>query len=229
MFWFRAIKRQKNNYTKADCKTALQSALNNNNFDMKTNTIGPPSNHVEFDKAYSTLSHWMWTDTRIPSELKRLIEANKPQTSLELGCGLGRFSKFMANQKIQATGVDYSSVAIEKAKKRVANERHKPTYLVGDVTHLEILSEPFDVSFDVGCFHCLDKDDQQNYVKEVYRLLKPGGTHLIWVLDESPSNIKLTPEYMSYIFGENFQLQKSQRSRRRVVFVASHWYWLIRK
>ncbi|MDR1091153.1 MAG: class I SAM-dependent methyltransferase, partial [Prevotella sp.] len=84
---------------------------------MGTNTFGPPSNNVEFDKAYSSLSHWAWTDTRIPRELKELIEANKPQTSLELGCGLGRFSRFMASQKIEATAIDFSAVAIEKATK----------------------------------------------------------------------------------------------------------------
>lgn len=196
---------------------------------METNTFGPPSNNVEFDKAYSSLSHWAWTDARIPRELKKLIEAEKPRTSLELGCGLGRFSKFMAGQKIQATGVDFSAVAIEKAKKRVAGDRYKPTFLVGDVTNLEMLSEPFDVSFDVGCFHCLERGDQQNYVKEIYRLLKPGGTHLIWALDNSPSNIRLTPDYIKEVFGNNFELRKSQSSRRRVVFVASHWYCLKRK
>lgn len=196
---------------------------------METNTFGPPSNNVEFDKAYSSLSHWAWTDTRIPRELKELIEAVKPRTSLELGCGLGRFSKFMAGQKIQATGVDFSAVAIEKAKERVAGDNCKPTYLVGDVTNLKMLSQPFDVSFDVGCFHCLDKEGQQNYVKEIYRLLKPGGTHLIWALDNSPSNIKLTPDYIKDVFGNNFELQKSLHSRRRVIFVASHWYWLKRK
>ncbi|MFV0538723.1 MAG: class I SAM-dependent methyltransferase [Dysgonomonas sp.] len=196
---------------------------------METNTFGPPSNNVEFDKAYSSLSHWVWTDARIPRELKKLIEAEKPRTSLELGCGLGRFSKFMAGQKIQATGVDFSAVAIEKAKKRVAEDRYKPTFLVGDVTNLEMLSEPFDVSFDIGCFHCLERGEQQNYVKEICRLLKPGGTHLIWALDNSPSNIRLTPDYIKEVFGNNFELRKSQSSRRRVVFVASHWYWLKRK
>ncbi len=196
---------------------------------METNTFGPPSNNVEFDKAYSSLSHWAWTDTRIPRELEELIESDKPRTSLELGCGLGRFSKFMAGQKMQATGVDFSAVAIEKAKKRVVGDRYKPTFLVGDVTNLKMLTEPFDVSFDVGCFHCLERGEQQNYVKEIHRLLKPGGTHLIWALDNSPSNIRLTPDYIKEVFGNNFELRKSQSSRRRVVFVASHWYWLKRK
>ncbi|SHF15212.1 class I SAM-dependent methyltransferase [Dysgonomonas macrotermitis] len=195
---------------------------------MEIITSGPPSNNVEFDQAYSSLSHWTWSDIRIPRELKELIETCKPRTSLELGCGLGRFSRFVASRKVEATGVDFSAVAIYKADQRVAEDKHRPTYLVGDVTDLKMLSEPFDVSFDVGCFHCLTSEGQQSYVKEVHRLLKPGGTHLVWALDQSPNDMKLSPEYIKKIFGNGFRLQKSQRSRRRVIFVPSHWYWLVR-
>jgi ubiquinone/menaquinone biosynthesis C-methylase UbiE len=155
------------------------------------------------------------------------VTTNNPKTSLELGCGLGRFSSFMAEQGVKATGIDFSSVAIEKAKKRVANNEHKPAFLVGDVTNLEMITEQFDVSFNVGCFHCLNEEGQQKYVSEIYRLLKPGATHLIWALDDSPSQIKLTPEYIAKIFGARFQVVKSEPSRRRIV--SSHWYWLVRE
>ena len=191
----------------------------------ETKKTGPPSTNDEFDKAYNSIIHWMWSDIRVPKEIKRLALDYRPKTSLELGCGLGRYSQFMASKKIQATGVDFSSVAIRKASIRVAVEEYKPTYLVGDVTNLNGLTEPFDVSFDVGCFHCLDKEGHRRYAKEVRRLLKPGGIHLIWALDHSPSNLILTPDYMANMFAEDFQLQEARRSRRRVLFVASHWYW----
>jgi ubiquinone/menaquinone biosynthesis C-methylase UbiE len=132
----------------------------------------------------------------------------------------------MAEQGIKATGVDFSSVAIEKAKKRVANSEHKPTFLVGDVTNLEMFNEQFDISFDVGCFHCLNGEGQQKYVSEIYRLLKPGATHLIWALDSAPSDIKITPDYIAKTFENGFQLVNSMFSRRRII--ASHWYWLTR-
>jgi len=182
----------------------------------------------EFDKVYrSFIGPLIWTDSRIPKELKEIVELNNPKTSLELGCGLGIFSSFMASQGIKATGVDFSSVAIEKANKRVANNTDKPVYIVGDVTNLEIINKQFDVSYDVGCFHCLNEESQQKYVSEIYRLLKPGATHLIWALDSSPSGIKLSPDYIAKQFENNFQLKKSTFSRRRIV--ASHWYWLVRE
>ena len=181
----------------------------------------------EFNKVYRSIGHWIWTDNRIPKELKEIVELHNPKTSLELGCGLGIFSSFMASQGIKATGVDFSSVAIEKANKRVANNTVKPQYIVGDVTNLKKIDRQFDFSFDVGCFHCLNEEGHQKYVSEIYRLLKPGATHLIWGMDSSPSDIKLNPKYIEQTFGEHFLLAQSKFSRRRIA--SSHWYWLIRK
>ena len=187
-----------------------------------------PSTSEQFNKVYSSpLAPWAWGDIRIPKELIELVKTNNPKTSLEFGCGLGRFSRFMVNQGIKTTGVDFSSVAIENAKKRVANDKHKPTFLVGDVTNLEMIKDQFDVSYDVGCFHCLNEDGMQKYVSQVYRLLKPGGSHLIWALDNSPSDIVLNPEYIAKTFENGFQLVNSKFSRRRII--ASHWYWLVRE
>jgi ubiquinone/menaquinone biosynthesis C-methylase UbiE len=181
----------------------------------------------EFNKVYRSIGHWIWTDNRIPKELKGIVEVHNPKTSLELGCGIGIFSSFMASQGIKATGVDFSSVAIDKATKRVAYKTDKPEFIVGDVTNLKNIDKQFDVSFDVGCFHCLNEGSQQKYVSEIHRLLKPGATHLIWAMDSSPSGIKLSPKNIEQTFGEHFKLDQSKFSRRRIA--SSHWYWLIRK
>ncbi len=195
------------------------------------NTTTRPSDapffNSEFDNIYSSALHWMWTDIRIPKKLKQLIAENKPKTSLELGCGIGNFSTYFAKQGIEATAVDFSSVAIEKAKRQTENLKQKPTFLVGDVTNLANINSKFDVSFDIGCFHCLDKDGQQKYVNEIARLLKIGGTHLIWAINKAPSNIKLSLEYIRNLFGGKFELVYSQTSNRRgFFFIGSHWYVL---
>ena len=188
----------------------------------------PTTTGEEFNKVYrSAIGPWIWTDSRIPKELKEIVELYNPKTSLELGCGLGIFSSFMESQGIKATGVDFSSVAIDKATKRVANNTDKPEFIVGDVTNLKNIDIQFDVSFDVGCFHCLNEEGQQKYVSEVYRLLKPGGTHLIWALDTSPSDININPDFIAKTFENGFQLVNSKFSRRRII--ASHWYWLVRE
>jgi SAM-dependent methyltransferase len=132
----------------------------------------------------------------------------------------------MAQQGLGAIGVDFSPVAIAKARKRTARDERRAEYLVGDVTNLNALTGPFDVSFDVGCFHCLDTQGQQAYVSQVSRLLKPGGTHLIWAMDSAASGLNLSPAIMKGIFGPGFELRDAQKAWRRLA--ASHWYWLIR-
>ena len=186
-----------------------------------------PSTSAEFDKIYDSLLHWLWSDIRIPIELKELAISCKPKNSLELGCGLGRFSSFMAKQGIAATGVDFSYVAIEKANERTIYDQFQPNFIVGDVTRLDMLNEPFDISFDVGCFHCLYEEEQTKYISEVSRLLKPKAIHLLWALDSTPARLKFSPEYIADVFGNEFQLVNSTFSRRGII--ASHWYWLMRK
>lgn len=189
----------------------------------------PPSKNTDFDRAYrSGIFHWMWTDLRVPEELKVLVRQVSPETALEFGCGVGRFSDYLAQRGVRATGVDFSEVAIEKARRRVRHNPLRPEFLVGDVTSLDALAGPFDLSFDVGCFHCLDPEARPGYFSEVVRLLKPGGTHLIWAMDTTPSGRPLSPETVRRISTPGLVLADARKSRRRLAFVASHWYWLVR-
>ncbi len=187
----------------------------------------PPSNSAEFDRAYrSPVAHWLWTDARIPQEIKALARQTGAQRALELGCGVGRFSRYLAQQGVRVTALDFSPAAIEKARASVRHDRAKPEFMVGDVTRLDLLNGPFDISFDVGCFHCLDEQGRRAYVSGVARLLRPGGTHLVWALDAPPSDLALSPVAVEQIFGSGFEMQQARKSRRRLV--SSHWYWLIR-
>ena len=184
-----------------------------------------PTSSADFDRAYR-LPITFWGDIRVPAEIKELAQTGNPASSLEFGCGIGRLTSYMARQGLKATGIDFSSVAVEKARTRIGPENLSADFLVGDVTHLDKLKGQFDISFDVGCFHCLDAGGQQKYVAEALRLLKPGGVHMIWALDSPPSDIPFSPEAIGKIFAPGFALQKAEKSRRRIV--SSHWYWLIR-
>lgn len=184
--------------------------------------MSAPNTSQAFDQAYR-FPITFWGDVRIPPEVKALLKRN-PKSSLEIGCGIGRLSRFMASHGVQATGIDWSPVAIERAKQRAASDVTKPDYQVGDATNLEHLVGPYDVGFDVGCFHCFDPAGQQKYVAEVARLLAPGGVHLIWALDHSPSDLTLSPWTVKRAFDPKFELLDAQPSRRRLV--KSHWYWL---
>ncbi len=187
----------------------------------------PPNRSTDFDQAYrSPIRHWVWTDLRVPHELKALVRQVSPGNALELGCGVGRFSDYLAQQGVRTTGVDFSPIAIRKARARVRYSYVEPEFLVGDVTGLDAPTGTFDLAFDVGCFHCLGLQEQRKYVSEVSRLLKPGGAHLLWALDSSPGGTPLSPAAVEKIFSPEFALKDARKSRRRLA--RSHWYWLIR-
>ena len=185
----------------------------------------PPTTSEEFDRTYR-LPFTYWSDIRIPREINDLIQEKTPRSVLELGCGIGRLSQHFAQQGLNVTGVDFSPVAIAKAQENARRGKVSAKFLVGDVTCLNEITNPFDISFDVGCFHCLDARAQQKYASEVFRLLKPGGVHLIWALDSPPSGIPLSKTIISEIFTPSFDLRNAELSRRRLF--RSHWYWLVR-
>ncbi|WP_437533223.1 class I SAM-dependent methyltransferase [Sorangium sp. So ce726] len=184
-----------------------------------------PTTSADFDHAYRR-PLTPWGDIRIPPEIAALVRRGAPNGVLELGCGVGRFSRYAAQQGLRVTGVDFSPVAIAKARARVAADEVRPDFIVGDVTNLDTLTGPFDLSFDVGCFHCLDATQQGRYASEIARLLAPGGTHLIWALDAAPAGISLDAAAVGTTFAPRFALRDAKASRRRLV--RSHWYWLVR-
>lgn len=188
--------------------------------------MSAPTNPTEFDKAYRQ-PLTLWGDVRIPAQVKALATAAPGGRVLELGCGLGRATRYMARRGLAATGVDFSPVAIARAIARTGADLHpSPTFLVGDVTNLQALGGPFDMAFDIGCFHCLSADDQRAYAGELARLLRPGGILLMWVMDKSPSGLPMSPAAIEGTFAPALALTRVHARRRRLA--RSHWYWLVR-
>lgn len=187
--------------------------------------MSAPANSAAFDRAYEA-PMTVWGDVRIPPEIKQMIRERAPRRTLELGCGLGRVSRWIAQQGVAATAVDFSPVAVEKARRRAEGDVHPPDYRVADVTRLDGIVGPFDLSFDVGCFHCLPEGPQAAYVEALAERLPPGAVHLVWTLDHGPSDLSYTAEAVAAAFAPRFSLTGSRPSRRRLV--ASRWSWLTR-
>jgi len=64
------------------------------------------------------------------------------KTVLDLGCGTGITSIFMARNGCKVTGVDFAEKLIEYAEKHNSNKNTE--YLVGDITEID-LGKPFDL------------------------------------------------------------------------------------
>ena len=99
---------------------------------------------------------------------------------VDLGCGAGMVTRFLAQKGAACHGVDLSSQAIEMAK---AANRDYPqnTFHAGDASrcdHLESASFDKAISADV-IEHC-GYDVMLDIFAEAHRLLKPGGLYYLY-------------------------------------------------
>lgn len=109
-----------------------------------------------------------------------------PLHGLEIGCGKGRNSIWLAKQEITMTAFDFSRIAIEEAKRRTLenNLKNHPHFFVHDATDLwPLASNSFD--FAIDCFASTDIDSLKGRTfarDELKRILKPNGYLLVYTL-----------------------------------------------
>lgn len=103
---------------------------------------------------------------------------------LEVGCGPGHLSVRMARaHDLDVTGLDLDPQMIERARANVDEHPgtgRSPAFVIGDVAAL-----PFDdASFDVvvSTFSLHHWSDPPAGLREIERVLRPGGRALIWDL-----------------------------------------------
>ena len=119
-----------------------------------------------------------WDSGITPPELYEYIQSHPPGRAIDLGCGTGTNVRTLAQRGWQVTGVDFVPRAISLAKHKLKEENLPADLRVGDVTDLRDIRGPFDLALDIGCFHGVD--DKPAYLRELDRLLAPGGDWLMY-------------------------------------------------
>ena len=121
-----------------------------------------------------------WDTGVSPPELMEFIEAHPPARALDLGCGTGTNAITLSQHGWKTMGIDFAPHAIQIARRKARDLEIKVEFRVENVTTLDTLAGPFDLVLDIGCFHSLSSRDKETYLKELFRLLAPGGTYLMY-------------------------------------------------
>jgi ubiquinone/menaquinone biosynthesis C-methylase UbiE len=128
-----------------------------------------------------------WDTGISPPELLEFIEEHEPGCAIDLGCGTGTNVITLARAGWQVTGVDFAPRAIKLARQKLDKAGVRAELLVRDATQLQGVQGPFDLAFDVGCFHSIPPDPRRRYLDQLDRILAKRGFWLMYAfLKPSP-------------------------------------------
>ena len=106
---------------------------------------------------------------------------------LELGCGAGDQSLWLAAQGYEVSGVDIAPNAIAWANEKAVERGLRADFRVGDVLDLEGFDDAsFNVVLDGHCFHCIIGEDRARFLATAHRMLAPNGVFLVATMCGDP-------------------------------------------
>lgn len=121
------------------------------------------------------------SETQLVFDLAQKYGLGEPKKVLEIGCGTGNHTKFLARKVSKLLAIDIDPKMIEVASKKLAKVRAKNVKFVGNPVE-EIEDHGFDLAlalFNVVTYIAEPKK-LASFMRGVFRVLKPGG---IFVFD----------------------------------------------
>lgn len=174
-----------------------------------------------------------WDTGITPPEVVEAIEgpdARAPGRALDLGCGTGTNSLYLARHGWEVVGVDMAVTAVWMARRKARKAGLSVDLYSADVTRLDFLEPPFDLALDIGCFHGLEAAGRVRYRDGLLRLLRPGAGYMLYAFDPRPGTLGdmgVTPEEVRQLFQPGFRLLRHEGGADPGG-PSTHWYWLER-
>jgi SAM-dependent methyltransferase len=163
----------------------------------------------EWSKSFGTTEE-LWNN-----EIFDKIKEFRGKKILEIAPGFGRITQFLSILAGELIIVDLNPLCIEKTRAKL--KHHILAYFVNDGKSIpKVRDNSQDLVFSFDSFVHMHANVTEDYVKEIYRVLKPGGQafiHHSWLYggsDESTNNVagraNMSPEQFK-IFVENNNME----------------------
>jgi len=163
----------------------------------------------EWSKSFGTTEE-LWNN-----EIFDKIKEFRGKKILEIAPGFGRITQFLSILAGELIVVDLNPLCIEKTRSKL--NHHVLAYFVNDGKSIpKVRDNSQDLVFSFDSFVHMHANVTEEYVKEIYRVLKPGGQafiHHSWLYggsDESTNNVagraNMSPEQFK-IFVENNNME----------------------
>jgi ubiquinone/menaquinone biosynthesis C-methylase UbiE len=122
------------------------------------------------------------------------INANKNWVVLEVGVGVGRIVKHLANYFKEIYGVDVSDEMVKIAKNKLKKFGNINIFQNNGNDLSIFLNNTFDFVYSVKVFQHIPRKIFLKYLDEIYRVLKPNGL-LKFQIFEKTKILNLIPQY----------------------------------
>lgn len=180
-------------------------------------------------------------DLGVRPHLKELVESGRIATGrdttvLDLGSGTGSESVYLAQRGCQVVGVDYTKIAVERARaaaSKVGVEDHC-RFVRGDITASPIpdVAGTYDVILDFGALDDMVGDKRRAMADVIHRYAHPGTIFVLWcfyaVKKELPRFrfsgasqmlAMLNPGEEQKLFGAAFDIERLESPEHTACFV----------
>jgi ubiquinone/menaquinone biosynthesis C-methylase UbiE len=132
-----------------------------------------------------------WAPSFIP-----YVHRHGVTTLLDLGCGTGGDSLFLARQGLHVTGIDYSLVALRRARAKARAASLDVAFRHGDMARpLPFADATFGAVMSNVALHSFGDQPLRQILREVRRVVHPAGLMLLHLnsLDDMPYRARLYP------------------------------------
>lgn len=179
---------------------------------------------AEWDARYADADLVWGTE---PNRFVAAVLADRaPGRALDVACGEGRNAIWLATRGWSAVGVDFSAVAIDRARRLAdqAGVAERTDFIVGDAVGGDLPPGPFDAAI-VAYLH-LAAADRSRAIRHAVERVAPGGVLLVVGHDttnltqgvggpQDPA-VLFTPEDVVADIPDGFTIEVAQRVHRHV-------------
>jgi ubiquinone/menaquinone biosynthesis C-methylase UbiE len=172
------------------------------------------SNYDEWDQIYRKypLKSWGWELGKPRPILVEFVEKGliKKGKALDLCCGAGTNTAYLAENGFKVTAIDISQRAIEYAKEKAEHANVKINFMIQSFVDLAFRDEEFDFVLDIGCFHHVEIEDRNKFIEGAYRVLKKAGSYLLLCFSykNGPAWNHFTEKQLISLFSGYFEINE---------------------
>jgi len=153
--------------------------------------------HARMDEIYSSSKEHEipWNRESPPAILTELISSEivLPCRAIDIGCGTGNYSIYLAEQGFDVTGVDVSQAAIETATAKSQGSPRQITFRVADMLGDIAELGTFGFINEWMILHHILPQYREKYLENVAALTESGGKYLSVSFSEADSNFGSPP------------------------------------